>query len=162
MRCHLVLFFPKPNLLGLRGPLSSYHGGWSWDPEIWALGVLSSNGRYHSLHCSGDKMRSYICSFFSLDFNLRWATSTGRWYLMTPVLLNWLQEVSGCRPIRGGRGPSTCSIFVGPISATPGLFGVNVDGVSGGLSRYFKRPESNLWNSKQRTSLILGRFLMKS
>ena len=163
MRCHLVLFFPKRGICcASKGPQSSYHGGWPWDPKIWAFGVLSLNGRCHSLHCSGDNVTSYICSFFSLDFNLRWASSTGGWDLLTPALLSWLWEVSGCRPVRDGRGPSACSVFTGPTSVRPGLFGVSVDGVSGGLSRYFKRPESNFWNSKQRISLILGLFLMKS
>lgn len=120
MRCHLVLFFSKPGICCVsKGPLSSYHGGWSWFTKIWALSVLSWMGGVTACIAQGTKWEvTSVIFLLGLSFEM----SHFRWGLVPDEtsVLSWLREVSGCRPIRDGRGPPTCSIFMGPSSVRPG------------------------------------------
>ena len=132
MRCHHVLFFSKPGICYVsKGPLSSYHGGWSWFTKIWALGVLSWMGGVTPCAARGTKWE--VASVHFSPWTLIWdeplPQGAGTWSNQCPQLTAGRLRVQAHQ--RWQR-PIYLQHLMGPTSVRPGLFGVSVDGVSGG------------------------------
>ena len=164
VRWDVILFFSSPNLESAVSPKDHWALTMEDDPDSPRSGpsVCSAEWEVSQLALLRGQSEKLHLSFFSLDFHLRWATSAGGWYLMKPA------SSVDCGKSQGA-GPSGMAEAHLPAASSwaPAQWGqANLEwvwmGSLGGLSRYLKRPESNCWNSKQRISLILGLFLMKS